>query len=86
MTYPTLERRERSSQIWALAYDPEPRRLYVQFIGERKPQIRPAETIYEFQDVPAEIGAALLASQSPGSYFAANVKGKFPFFKIKAVP
>jgi hypothetical protein len=52
--------------------------LYVQFIGRNKP-----DSVYSYADVPQEIWTAWLRAASAGSWFAANIKGKYPTTKIQ---
>jgi hypothetical protein len=65
-----------SSQIAAVGYDPTARQLVVRFRGsDRYP-----EAIYSYAGVPAEVAAALVAAESPGSYFHRHIRqGGYPY-------
>lgn len=38
--------------------------------------------VYQYENVPADVHAALLAAPSVGSYFSAKVKNTYPFTKV----
>jgi hypothetical protein len=57
----------KSSNVDAAAYDADGRRLSVRFKGGG---------IYHFADVPPEKADGLLNADSPGRYFAENIKGQ----------
>jgi len=55
----------KSSQIEAIGYDAGSKTLAVRFKGG---------SVYHYDDVPAEVHAALAKAESVGSHFHANVK------------
>jgi|GEM_PF-595540 len=57
-----------SSAIHAIGYDVESRELEVIFTGGG---------IYRFSNVPAEVYARFLRSQSKGSFFQDHIRGRF---------
>jgi hypothetical protein len=58
----------RSSAIAAAGYDPDTRRMEIEFTSG---------STYTFESVPPEVYEGLLASSSPGRYFAQNIKGVY---------
>lgn len=62
-----------SSQISAVGYDPEKRKLEVQFKNG---------SVYEYDDVPEAIHAELVSAPSVGAYFNAYVKFGFIYRKL----
>lgn len=61
-----------SSNISQFAYDDGRRELYVEFnTGAR----------YIYYDVPLDVYTRLMAAQSTGSFFAAEVKGSYRYVK-----
>lgn len=79
-----------SSQIASIGYDPETATLHVEFLGRpakdatpkspAKPAVAPS--VYEYADVPPEIGAGMLAAESPYGYFCGHVKSKFDYKRL----
>ena len=67
-----------SSNIHAIGYEPDARRLKVQFKRGGEPG-----DIYHYDDVPPEAHAAFMAADSHGKHFAANIKGKFKHTKAE---
>jgi len=61
-----------SSQIAAVGYDAGERVLGVQFHRGAR---------YDYAGVPREVYEGLIAAESVGKYFGANIKGKFDFTK-----
>lgn len=55
-----------SSNIAAVGYDVINNILHIQFKGK--------ETVYAYQGVPAEEHAAMIVSDSIGSFYARNIK------------
>lgn len=64
---------EGSSQIAAAGHDPATGTLAVRFH---------TGTVYQYQDVPAEVAEGLLSAQSKGRYFGAEIRGKFEYSKV----
>ena len=62
-----------SSLIKEVAYDAVTKVLTVQLVDKTEK--------YLYKDVPAEVYAALMASESKGTYFVKNIKGKYEFTK-----
>jgi hypothetical protein len=62
-----------SQNVSAAGYDAKTKELEVEFgqLGQR----------YRYQSVPAEVYAALTASERPGQYFAKFIKGVYPYTK-----
>ena len=63
-----------SSNIKAIGYDPSTQTLEVEFSNGG---------VYRYTDVPAQVHADLMAAESVGRYFAANVRNAF---KAERVP
>ena len=61
-----------SSNISQIGHDPELELLKVQFTKG---------AAYEYRDVTAETFGELESAPSVGSYFAQNIKGKYPYRK-----
>lgn len=61
-----------SSQIDAVGYDAGQRVLGVKFHRSGR---------YDYTGVPQDVYDGMLAAESVGKYFGANVKGKFDFAK-----
>jgi KTSC domain len=57
-----------SSHIKAVGYDEATSSMAVEFHNG---------STYRYEKVPAEIHVGLITAESPGRYFAANVRGKF---------
>lgn len=58
-----------SSSIKSVGYSPRKQVLEVEFI---------AGSVYQYQGVPAEVHAALMAADSKGRYFRANIRDTYP--------
>jgi hypothetical protein len=61
-----------SSNIKDVSYNAEAKRLTVTFMSG---------ATYHYDGVPASVYAAISAAASPGGYFAAAIKDKFPTTK-----
>lgn len=59
-----------STVIRSFDYDPEERRLDIQFVTGRR---------YSYHDVPARIVAAMRAARSKGQFFNARIRDHFAF-------
>ena len=64
---------EKSSNIKAIGYDPETKRMRVEFTKG---------ATYEYHDVPPHMPKEMLQAPSAGSYFAQQVRGKFTVEKL----
>ena len=62
-----------SSQIRRYGYDPETRTMRVEF---------QRGGLYEYTDVPPEVFAAFLESNSKGSYHYHHIKGSYHYERI----
>ena len=62
-----------SSQIHAVGYDPDTRRLHVQFHRYENKQRFPGP-VYEYHGISPETHAALTGAESIGKHFGANIK------------
>lgn len=75
-----------SSQIWAIGYDAEAQKLYVQFVeyekGTKKAKAGPF--VYEYFSVPPDVAQELAEAKSQGSYLHTRIKGNFVFAKLLA--
>lgn len=61
-----------SSNIAAVGYDPETQVLDIEFnTGDR----------YSYDDVPKSTYDELMRASSVGRYFAANIKGRYRFYR-----
>lgn len=69
----------KSNLLKSIGYDPATRILEVEFTP--KPN-KPAK-IYQYQDVPPERYAALIADPSLGGYFLAKIKPEFACIRIE---
>ena len=67
-----------SSQIDSFGYDPTSQRLAVKFKST-------SGTVYEYRNVPADVAAAMAASDSKGSFVYRQIKGKYDFDKLPEV-
>jgi len=65
-----------SSQVAAVGYDPSGKVLAVQFKAKAGPG-----SIYHYADVPPDVYQGMLAAESCGKFFGANIRGKFEFTK-----
>ena len=63
-----------SSNVHSVGYDPESRRMRVQFVNGN---------VHDYQDVPAETHQALMASDSKGGHLAKHVKPAHCSVRIK---
>jgi hypothetical protein len=64
----------KSSQIASVGYDQTKQVLEVEF--------KRGNAVYQYESVPKSIHAGLLSAESPGKYFGAFVREKFPFRKL----
>ena len=75
-----------SSQLAAVGYDRETRTLRIRFADYRhkgNDRLIPG-ALYEYDDVPEDIHAGLMAAHSAGAYFGEHVrKGGFTFRRIE---
>jgi hypothetical protein len=58
-----------SSAIKALGYDEASQTLFVQMLSTME--------VYTYQNVPGDVYQALMDSESKGSFYAQNIKGKY---------
>jgi hypothetical protein len=58
----------RSSSIAAAGYDPDTRRLEIEFVSGRS---------YTHEDVPPEVYESLLSAPSPGRFYNQSIKGVY---------
>lgn len=65
-----------SSNIRSIGYDPTRLLLEIEFIGT-------PEFVYQYSGVPQHAFDSLLAAESKGSYFFAQIKNRFP---VRQVP
>lgn len=63
-----------SSNIAAIGYESATNTLEVEFTSG---------AVYEYLGVPAETYEAFLQAESPGRYFATNIKGAYTFNRSK---
>lgn len=66
-----------SSQISGFGYDANSKTLAISFPGRGAQP----DTIYHYFDVPAEVYAGLLASESKGKFFGAEIRTKYRYEK-----
>jgi hypothetical protein len=64
----------KSSNIQAIGYDKESKKLHVRFTGGN---------VYEYTAVPQELFESFFTSESKGKFFAVNIKGHFQFLKLE---
>lgn len=62
-----------SSNIESIGFDPEASILQVQFKGG---------SIYQYENVPAEVFEEFKAADSKGTYLSRNIKGIYAYTKI----
>ena len=62
-----------SSNIASIGYDSDSQTLEVEFHSGG---------VYQYFDVPQHVYDAFISADSPGSYFAAHIKGKYRFSKV----
>ncbi len=67
----------KSSNLASIGYDARGRVLEVEFLHGG---------VYRYFDVPREIFAALMAAESKGRYFGANIRSRFRFEKVTGEP
>ena len=41
-------------------------------------------SVYDYEGVPTDVAAALEEDPSAGTYFAAHIKGRYPFVKVQS--
>jgi hypothetical protein len=75
---PTILNPVQSSNIFAIGHDPNSAVLTVQF----KTKNGDPGALYEYEAVPAEVFNAFMEAESPGRFFASEVKGKFTSRKV----
>ena len=63
-----------SSQIHAIGYDPVKQQLHIQFFRYAKGSDPAPGPIYEYDGITPEQHAALVAAESTGKHFGANIK------------
>ena len=63
-----------SSNIASIGYDSSTSTLEIEFN---------TGSIYEYSNVSSNINAALMSASSHGTYFNANIKGRYSFRQIK---
>ena len=68
-----------SSNIAAVAYDLHRQVLEVEFIGRKGA----ANSVYQYIAVPPAVYERFMQSPSKGSFFAAEIRGKFSSQKIQ---
>lgn len=64
-----------SSNVQAVGYDPQARRLAVQFKG--------SGGIYHYDGVEQSDHDKLIGAESIGSHFSQHIRGKFPHRQVK---
>lgn len=62
----------KSSAIRAVGYDPDTETLALQM----------ATGLYHYGNVPPKVHAELMASDSIGSYFATEIRGRYPSVRM----
>lgn len=67
----------KSSNIESYGYDAGTRTLEVRFKPQKNTPPNTPGKLYTFSDVPPETAKGLAGADSPGSYFAANIRGRF---------
>lgn len=66
----------KSSMFKSIGYDPVSWTLEVEFSNGG---------VYRHKKVPPEVYAALVKAESPGKFFGATIRGKFPYERVKPV-
>lgn len=69
-----------SSQILSIGYDAQTETLEIEFKGG---------SVYQYEEVPAEVHAAFMTAPSKGNFFRERIKGRDrnnPPFKFKRMP
>lgn len=69
-----------SSNLYSVGYDPTKQVLEIQFKRGKGPDAVPGD-VYRYFDVPETEYDNLMAAESKGKYFAANIKNVFRFEK-----
>ncbi len=64
----------RSSNIRSVGYDPQSRKLEVEFHGG---------AIYEYSGVPETIHKGLMQAASKGAYFHDHIKDRYPCWRVR---
>lgn len=67
-----------SSQLASVGYDPGTQTLEIEFNNHRGGPT----SVYQYDNVPPETHTAMMKAPSQGSYFYANIKGKFAYRKV----
>ena len=67
---------EKSSNIRAIGYDPDAKKMRIAFKGKDK------ETVYEYSDVGEHVHKEMLQAESAGSYFAKKIRGQYSVEKL----
>jgi hypothetical protein len=62
----------KSSQIHAIGYDPETKKLHITFLA--RDRVTPGAT-YEYDDITPEQHTALVGAESIGRHFGLHIKG-----------
>lgn len=65
----------RSSNLRAAGHEPATNLLAVHFTNG---------SVFHYKDVPSDVASKLLQADSPGKYFAAEIRGKYPAEKVVA--
>lgn len=74
-----------SSQITSVGYDPVTLTLEIEFPSRKEGPRGIAVgigSVYQYANVPSDVHQALIASESVGKYFGANIRGKFEYRKM----
>lgn len=75
----------KSSQIASIGYDAGTSTLEIEF-PTRGEAPRGGATgvgsVYQYSDVPPNVHADLMAAESVGKFFGANIRGKFKYTKL----
>lgn len=66
-----------SSSIEAIGYDASTSVLSIIFIKNK--------SVYFYSGVPTEVHDAFMAAESKGTFLAAEIKGKYSYFKLEDV-
>lgn len=64
----------KSSNLAAVGYDAPSKTLHVEFL---------TPSLYEYDGVPSHVHHGLMNASSHGTYFAANIKGKYPYRRLR---
>jgi hypothetical protein len=63
-----------SSNLVSVGFDPHQQLLEIEF---------KAGTVYLYSGVPESIYRGLMGASSHGSYFHANIRGRFPYRRVR---